>query len=177
MVTIFIEILNIKLIIQLQIQCCTTFEDAIEKGVFIDKTLVAKGLVKIFKETPNAPSDKGIFWSQNKNVTNDGVVKAKVVNQEHLTNHLKVSFTSNTPTPNHEQTMNVVQNNQQRRGPSQVNMPKRTYTPSGEPIESILKKILQSNDIQLLDIKTYELALVKLNWWNENEFCENHHGK
>lgn len=111
LVTIFVEILNKELMIQLQIYCCNTFQDDIEKGISIEKVLVAKGLVKIFKENQNAPNDKGKFWSRNKNFTNDGVVNAKMVSKVHPTIHLKGPSTQNNPTPSHDQTTNVDQDN------------------------------------------------------------------
>lgn len=162
---------------QLQIHCCNTFEDVIEKGVSIEKSLVEKGLVKIFKENHNNLNDKGKFWSRNENSTNDGVVDAKAVDKVHPTIHLKGRSTQNTPTPSQDQTTNAVQNNQQHRGPLRANMPKQTYTPLGEQIKSILKKLLQSNVIKLPEVKPYETTIFKPTWWNDNDFCEYHRTK
>lgn len=159
---------------QLQIHCHNTFEEVFEKFVSIERELVAKGLIKIFKENRNNANDGKKFWSRNKNLTNDGVVDVKVVNKIHPTIHLKSPSTSNNQPTSQNQYTNVAQNNQQRRGPPWTNIPKRTYTPLGESIESVLKKLLQSNVIQLLEIRHYELWLFKQNWWNDNDSCEYH---
>lgn len=104
-----------------------------------------KGLVKVSKETPKFNNDKGKFWSQNKNATNDEVVDAKVIKKCHPTIYHKVPSTSNTPntsntqTQSQDKTLNSIQNNQQCRGPPHT---KRTYNPMGEPIELFLKKLL-----------------------------------
>jgi len=52
----------------------------IEMGLFIEKAMIAKGQIKIYKDTPNSSytMDKSKFWTKNKNVVNDGVVDAKV---------------------------------------------------------------------------------------------------
>jgi hypothetical protein len=52
--TMFFKNLHTKLMIQLYIQCCTTIEDIVEKGPFIEKELVEKGLTRFLK-TPLKP--------------------------------------------------------------------------------------------------------------------------
>lgn len=91
----FVENLNGELMSQIQIQCCTTFEEIIEKGVLIEKGPIARGLVKINKETPKPNNDKGKYWSQNKNVTNDEVVDAKLITKGQII-QLKGSLSSST---------------------------------------------------------------------------------
>jgi hypothetical protein len=102
---------------------------------------MAKELIKVSKDTPKTNNEKSKFWSQNKNVTNDRVVDETIITKG-PTIHLKFPSTPNTfntQTRIQDQTLNVVQNNQQRRGPPCT---KRTYTPLGEPIKSVLKKFL-----------------------------------
>lgn len=75
----FVHNLNTDLSYQIQIQCPTSFSKVIEMGLFIEKAMIAKGAIKIYKDTPNSnyTTDKSKFWTKNKNVVNDGVVDAK----------------------------------------------------------------------------------------------------
>jgi len=68
LVPIFVESLNTKLMHQLQIHCCTTFGDVVEKEIAIKKALIAKGAIKIFNKNQNNQNtshDKNKFWSRN----------------------------------------------------------------------------------------------------------------
>lgn len=58
-----------------------------------------------------------------------------------------------------------------------MNTPRRNYTPLGEPIESALKKLKQTNMITFQEIRVFGLGPFKPNWWNDNEFCEYHRTK
>lgn len=58
--------------------------------------------------------------------------------------------------------------------PPRANTPRINYMPLGEPIESTVKKLIQTNVITLLEVKAYELAPFKLTRWNSNDFCEYH---
>lgn len=57
----FVENLNNDLMSQIQIKYFTTFDKILEKFVFIEKALVAKGLVKVHKENPKSNNDKGKY--------------------------------------------------------------------------------------------------------------------
>lgn len=54
--------------------------------------------------------------------------------------------------------------------------PRRKYTPLGEPLESVFKKLVANKVITVPDFPPYE-PKVKPNWWNDDEFCEFHKSK
>lgn len=47
----------------------------------------------------------------------------------------------------------------------------------GEPIEDILKKLLQNSVITLKYPKPYDPRQFKPSWWDDNTFCDYHHTK
>lgn len=47
----------------------------------------------------------------------------------------------------------------------------------GEPIETMLKKLIQSNVITLQEPKAYDLGQFKPSWWDENALCDYHRSK
>lgn len=68
----------------LEVKCLDTFKDVIAQGLKIEKALIKKVLVKIYKDNKDDPqpaynTDKPKFWSRNMNVTNDGIVDARKV--------------------------------------------------------------------------------------------------
>lgn len=97
----FVENLKSKLKYPLQVHCCATFVDLVEKGMTLENFLIAQGeLTYGNKNTHNqqTPNDKSRFWSYNKNVTNDGVIDTKVVNKTGPTLTLKApNVNKNTP--------------------------------------------------------------------------------
>lgn len=54
----FVENLNEESMSRIQIQCCTKFEEILEKVVLIEKGFIPKGLVKVNKEKPKPNNDK-----------------------------------------------------------------------------------------------------------------------
>ncbi|GLJ28438.1 hypothetical protein SUGI_0559540 [Cryptomeria japonica] len=54
--------------------------------------------------------------------------------------------------------------------------PRRKYTPLGEPLESVFKKLVANKIITIPDNHPYE-PKVKPNWWNDDEYCEYHKRK
>lgn len=67
----------------LKMQFFDTFKDITEKGLKCEKGLLEQGIIKNSKDVgvpSNASADKPKFWSRNKNITNDGMVDARVVN-------------------------------------------------------------------------------------------------
>lgn len=66
---------------QLMMLCPRNFEETIEKGILIERALIARGVIKLYipKDQPCTSNEKPKIWAKNKNVTNDGVVDAKVV--------------------------------------------------------------------------------------------------
>lgn len=69
----------------------------------------------------------------------------------------------------------MLQSNNPR--PPRIGAPRRKFTPLGEPIESALKKLIQSNVITLPKARTYEPGPFKPAWWNDNDFYEYHYNK
>lgn len=83
-VDIFTENLIPQVKYPLQMQCIDTFKEITEKGIKCEKGLLEQGILKHHKDngtTINASNEKPKFWSKNKNVTNDRVVDACVVNR------------------------------------------------------------------------------------------------
>lgn len=140
----------------LQMQCLNNFKDITKKGIKCEKGLLEQEILKHHKDsgpTTNTSNERPKFWSRNKNVTNDGVVDARIVNRAQPTISLQgptdknQSQTSNT---------NALQSNNPR-----IGAPRRNFTPLREPIESALKKLIQSNAITLPKAKPYELGPFK----------------
>ena len=61
---------------ELKIKSPSTISKLMKKGASIEDALIHKGILKTNKENTNTNSsnDKEIFFSKNKNVTNDGIV-------------------------------------------------------------------------------------------------------
>lgn len=71
-----------ELSFQLKIQCITTYDQLIPKALNIERALIAQGYTPTYKDNSQSTSqrnDKPNTWAKNKNVTNDGVVDAKVI--------------------------------------------------------------------------------------------------
>jgi len=164
---------------QLQIHCCTSFEEVIEKGDAIEKSH-CQGYDQNFQQKSKHTLWQKKTWAQNKNITNDGVVDAKAFRASPVITLQAPPTTNNQPHVQQQQqpqpqpqpqqeAANAIQNNQ-RRPPLRNNTPWRNYTPLTEPIESILK-LLQNNLIQLPEIKQYDPAF-KPPSWNDNDFCD-----
>jgi len=63
----------------LQVQCATTFDEVIERGVQIEKALIAKGLIKTISKdhpTPIHP-EKPKYFNRNKNMVSDRIINTK----------------------------------------------------------------------------------------------------
>lgn len=118
------------------------------------------------------------FCHKIKKVTNDNIVDAKVINKAHLVSSMiGPTMTSNSNTlEKHEKTTNVVQNTTPH-GPPRATQPRQKYTPLGEPIESVLRKLLQNNGIQLSNLRHYESGPFTPSYWNSNDFYEYHKTK
>lgn len=80
-VEIIVNNMNTELGFHLRMQYATTFEELMEKGLTIERALIAKGLVKIYKDNnqPSSSNDKTRLWAKNKNVTNNGLVDTNFV--------------------------------------------------------------------------------------------------
>lgn len=102
----------------------------------------------MYKKTQNAQNtsnDKNKYWAHNKNVTNDEVVDVKAIHTGPIIT-LRGPNTSNNPPHAPNQTTNTLQNTQEQK--SQRKFPaRRKYTPLGEPIELVLKQLLQQKAI------------------------------
>lgn len=113
-----------------------------------------------------------------KHITNDGIVDAKAINMIGPAIRLKGAQPQNTPLTTLTPTTNAIKNNQnsqnnQNQGqPCQTKQfPKRcTHTTLGEPIEVILKKLLQNDVNTLQDPKPYDPGQFKPSWWDNNAF-------
>lgn len=102
-------------------------------------------------------------------MTNDIVVDTKNINVGHT---ITLEGSNVTHIPN--ETTNVVQNNQERGKPRKTRKypPRWQYTPLGEPIEYVLKKILQLKVIQLPPLQHNDPGKFKPSWWDDNATCE-----
>lgn len=80
----------------------------------------------------------------------------------------------NTITPPQNQGRNAPQ--EEPRQQQQNYKPKHTYTPLGEPIETVLHQLVSSTLVTLPKTSNYE-PQVKPPWWRDNEHCEFHQGK
>lgn len=81
-VNLFIQNLVPEMMYELKLKSPSTIEKLIKKGMSIETALVAKGIIKLNKDSDNTNNseDRNRFWYRNKNVTNDGVVDARAVN-------------------------------------------------------------------------------------------------
>lgn len=73
--------MNTKIGFHLKILCSNYFYEVIKKGLTIEKALIAKWIVKIFKEIKdylNSSNGKSWYWNKNKNFINDGMVDSKM---------------------------------------------------------------------------------------------------
>lgn len=165
----FVHNLHPDLSYQIQIQCPTSFTKVIEMGLFIEKAMIAKGTLKLYKDTPpsNYTTDKSKFWTKNKNVVNDGVVDAKAAapKQQPIFT-LKEEANNgalNKPPPRESR-------------PLFNSNPRRKFTPLGESQESALRKLLANNEISLPPTSDYE-PIVKPPYWKDTDYCEYHRGR
>ena len=73
-----------------------------KKGASIEDALICKGILKMKKKNANTSSsnDKAIFFSKNKNLTNDGIVDACIISTSQPQLTLKVANPMNSQTPN-----------------------------------------------------------------------------
>ncbi|GLJ20143.1 hypothetical protein SUGI_0365630 [Cryptomeria japonica] len=158
MVEMFTQNVNKDIGYDLRKACLSTFKDVIEKGLATERVLIEQGLIKIFKENKDdfKGKDKPRFWNKNKNTANDGVVDANTV-------RLKVIFSGSSSTNNQVNTQTTSRS-------------RRKYTPLGEPLESVFKKLVANKVITIPDFPPYE-PKVKPNWWNDDEYCEFHKSK
>lgn len=111
----------------MEAHCYSTFTNLVEKWVILEKTLIAKGEVKIYTKAQNSQgtsNDKNKLWSYNKNVTNDGIVDVKSIYRMGPTLTLKTPNTSDNTTYVPNQVANAIQNNQEYRPSRQL----RKYT-------------------------------------------------
>lgn len=121
----------------------------------IKRALIEQGYTPTYKENSQSTSqsnDKPRTWAKNKNVTNDGVVNAKVIINAQWSNprsqantQHNASVTQSQPTNN----QNIHNINDQQAPPPR----KRKYTPLGESIEVVMQKLIQAN---LITLPTYE---------------------
>jgi hypothetical protein len=71
-----------ELSFQLKMKCITTYDQLIPKDLNIERALIAQCYTPTYKDNPQSTSqnhEKPCTWAKNKNVTNDGVVDAKVI--------------------------------------------------------------------------------------------------
>lgn len=112
-----------------------------KKGASIEGALIHKGILKTKKDNTNTNSsnEKAIFFSKNKNVTNDGIVDARTISiaQPQLT--LKGENTMNTQTPNKTSPPQQKTETSTQDGPRRHPRTKdRKFTPLGIPLETAL---------------------------------------
>lgn len=134
------------------------------KGSILEKALISKGEIKTYNKTQNSQgisNNKKKYWVRNKNVTNNEVGNTKAIHTS-LTLTLKGPNMPNNPP---QQIENSFQNTQGKI-PQRQFLARHKYTPLGEPIESILKQLLQSKVITLLEMKLYDLGHFKASWWD-----------
>lgn len=158
----------------LQMQCMNNLKDITEKGIKCEKSLLEQGILKHQNDsrpTTSTSNERPKFWSRNKNVTNDKVVDAHIVNRAQPVISLQGPNDKNQSQTND----NVLQSNNPR--PPRIGAPRRNFTPPREPIESTLKKLIWSNAITLPEARPYEPCPFKPAWWNDNDFYEYHCNK
>jgi len=128
---IFVQNLHPELSFQLQLQSASTFDELVSKGTIIERALIAKGTIKIFRDNKDYPqnfNDKSHFWNKNKNVVNDGVVDAKNIQTMKAPINIQVASTTTQPF--------------QRMRQQQTSNPRRQFTPLAEPMEVVFRKLL-----------------------------------
>lgn len=139
----------------LEVKYSDSFVEVIAQGLKIEKALIKKGLVKIYKDCPRPTynNDKPKFWSKNKNIVNDGIVDARIfkIAQPMIKIVKRVdNRNNNNPNPNKNNTnQGNPPNNQGNQAPNtQQEAPMRkystyklnqTYTPLGESLEMVLR--------------------------------------
>ena len=135
--------------VQLQGPC--TFEDLVTQAIRIEEFLIKKGELTLHKDTRQGSTsarDKSKYASKNREVVHDGVVDnitAKPTKAAfNLTDGLKAAKQAEKP-PSDKQ----VFGNRPRN--SWATRPKRNYTPLGEPLDVVYKKLLQHKLITPLD--------------------------
>lgn len=104
----FMQNLHINLKYALKAHCCSTFIDLVEKGVIIEKTLIAKGEIKTYTKTQNS-----------KGTSNDGIIDVKAINKIGPTLTLKAPNMNNNTPYFSNQAANMIQNNQGQGPPRQ----------------------------------------------------------
>lgn len=69
---------------ELKIKSLSTIAKLIKKWSTIEDALIRKDILKTIKEKTNTNSsnDKALFFSNNKNVTNDGIMDAQMISTE-----------------------------------------------------------------------------------------------
>lgn len=110
---------------ELKLKSPNTIEKLIKKGMNIETALVAKGIIKLNKDSDNTNNsrDQNRFWYKNKNVTNDGVVDARAVNANQPPFTIKKLSAPNMSTMEQNQTpaSNVTQQPQYQQHYQQYN--------------------------------------------------------
>jgi len=167
MLEMFIHNLQTDLSYQIQVQCPISFSKVIEMGLIIEKSLIAKGQIKLYKDTSstNTNNDKPRFWTKNKNVVNDGVVDAKNVAPKQPIFNLSI--------PQNNPPQNKPRNTESRFTNFR---PRRKFTPLDESLETALRKLITNNLITLPSAREYE-PKVKPHWWNDNDFYDYHQNR
>lgn len=79
MVMLFIKNSHPDMAHNFQLHCITTFAALVEKGLILERALVAKGQVKKIYDKEKSFGDKPHYWNRNKNIVNDGVTNTKHV--------------------------------------------------------------------------------------------------
>lgn len=173
-VNLFIQNLVLEMMYELKLKSPSTIEKLIKKGMNIETALMAKGIIKLNKDSDNTNN----LGDKNKNVTNDGVVDARAVNANQPPFTIKKLSAPNMSTMEQNQTptSNVTQQppyqqytqqynqqqgqqqNQQRKPFRSRDGPPQQFMPLGEPIESVMKQLIQAKFIKLPDIKVEPLV-------------------
>lgn len=81
LVDIFVSNVQPEINYQLTMLFLTNFKETIEKGLHIERDIIASGVIKLNnpRENYSNSNEKPKIWAKNKNVTNHGVVDARVV--------------------------------------------------------------------------------------------------
>lgn len=77
---IIIANLDPNLSFHLKIQCITSYDELVPRDLNIKRALISQGNTQAYKDNHplTSSNEKPCVWTKNKNVTNDGVVDAKV---------------------------------------------------------------------------------------------------
>lgn len=161
------------------------YNHLIPKMLNIEWTLIAQGgtpthLEHQDNQTSTSYNEKPRTWATNKNVTNDGVVDAKVVISALKQNTQTYQQPQNNNWNNMQENAvsqpsnNQINNLNNQGGPSPWNKyaPKQKYTNLGESIESVMKKMVKKNLIKIPTYENYQEPQVKPPWYNENHLCD-----